>query len=105
MLGEGAAILVLEEMERSQRRGARIYAELIGYGATNDATHLTEPSPEVQTRAMSLSLTDAGLTPEAIDYINAHGTATPIGDLVETQAIKQVFGALANCEGPTLGVC
>jgi len=90
--GEGAAIVVLEEMERAVRRGAPIYAELIGYGSTSDAGHITRPSLEGQARAMAEALKDAGLLPEDIDYINAHGTATEWNDLVETQAIKKVFG-------------
>ena len=93
--GEGAAIVVLEEMERAVRRGAPIYAELIGYGSTSDAGHITRPSLEGQARAMAEALKDAGLLPEDIDYINAHGTATEWNDLVETQAIKKVFGDYA----------
>ena len=95
VLGEGAAIVVLEEMERAARRGAAIYAELLGYGSTADATHITRPSLEGQARAISEALQDAGLLPEAIDYINAHGTATQWNDLLETQAIKKVFGDYA----------
>jgi 3-oxoacyl-[acyl-carrier-protein] synthase II len=87
---------VLEELGRAQRRGARIYAELAGYGAANDALHLTRPDAAGQARAMALALADAGLAPDAIDYVNAHGTATPVGDVVETEAIKQVFGAHAR---------
>jgi len=93
--GEGAAIVVLEEMERAVRRGAPIYAELIGYGSTSDAGHITRPSLEGQARAMAEALKEAGLLPEDIDYINAHGTATEWNDLVETQAIKKVFGDYA----------
>jgi 3-oxoacyl-[acyl-carrier-protein] synthase II len=91
VLGEGAAMVVLEEMERAVRRGAPIYAELIGYGSTSDAGHITRPSLEGQARAMAEALKDAGLLPEDIDYINAHGTATEWNDLSETQAIKKVF--------------
>jgi 3-oxoacyl-[acyl-carrier-protein] synthase II len=91
VLGEGAAMVVLEEMERAVRRGAPIYAELIGYGSTSDAGHITRPSLEGQARAMAEALRDSGLIPEEIDYINAHGTATPWNDLLETQAIKKVF--------------
>jgi len=92
VMGEGAAMVVLEEMERAVRRGAPIYAELMGYGSTSDASHITRPSLEGQARAMVQALKDAGLLPEDIDYINAHGTATQWNDLLETQAIKKVFG-------------
>jgi 3-oxoacyl-[acyl-carrier-protein] synthase II len=92
VMGEGAAMVVLEEMERAVRRGAPIYGELMGYGSTSDASHITRPSLEGQARAMAEALKDAGLLPEDIDYINAHGTATPWNDLMETQAIKKVFG-------------
>ncbi len=96
VLGEGAGVLVLEELGRAERRGARIYAELAGYGAANDAFHVTKPDAAGQARAMALALADAGLAPDAIDYVNAHGTATPVGDVIETEAIKQVFGAHAR---------
>ena len=99
VLGEGAAMVVLEEMERAVRRGAPIYAELIGYGSTSDAGHITRPSLEGQARAMAEALKEAGLLPEDIDYINAHGTATEWNDLSETQAIKKVFGDYA-CKVP-----
>jgi 3-oxoacyl-[acyl-carrier-protein] synthase II len=99
VLGEGAAMVVLEEMERAVGRGARIYAELMGYGSTSDAGHMTRPSLEGQARAMAEALKEAGLLPEEIDYINAHGTATPWNDLLETQAIKKVFGDCA-CNVP-----
>ena len=92
VMGEGSAMVVLEEMERAVRRGAPIYAELMGYGSTSDASHITRPSLEGQARAMAEALKDAGLLPGDIDYINAHGTATPWNDLLETQAIKKVFG-------------
>jgi len=95
VLGEGAAMVVLEEMERAERRGAPIYAELIGYGSTSDAGHIARPSLEGQARAMAEALKEAGLLPEDIDYINAHGTATQY-DLFETQAIKKVFGDYAG---------
>ena len=95
VLGEGAAVLVLEELEHARQRGARIYAELKGYGSANDAAHITKPAVAGQVRAMALALQDAALAAADIDYINAHGTATPVGDVVETQAIKQVFGAHA----------
>jgi 3-oxoacyl-[acyl-carrier-protein] synthase II len=95
VLGEGAAIVVLEEMERAISRGASIYAELLGYGSTADAVHMTKPSFEGQARAISEALQEAGITPEEVDYINAHGTATQWNDLLETQAIKKVFGDYA----------
>jgi 3-oxoacyl-[acyl-carrier-protein] synthase II len=95
VLGEGAAIVVLEEMERAISRGASIYAELFGYGSTADAVHMTKPSFEGQARAISEALQEAGVTPEEVDYINAHGTATQWNDLLETQAIKKVFGDYA----------
>ena len=95
VLGEGAAILVLEAMEHAQARGAVIYAELAGYGIANDAAHITKPAVHGQVRAMSAALADASMAAQDIDYINAHGTATTVGDVVETQAIRQVFGAHA----------
>ncbi len=92
VLGEGAAMIVLEEMERAIRRGAGIYAELLGYGSTSDADHITRPSFEGQARAISEALKEAGIPPQEVDYINAHGTATQWNDLLETRAIKKVFG-------------
>lgn len=96
VLGEGAAILVLEEMEQALARGAVIHAELAGYGIANDASHLTKPAVHGQARAMTAALADAGVSAQDIDYINAHGTATPVGDVVETRAIREVFGAQAE---------
>lgn len=92
VLGEGAAVLVLEEAERALARGAKIYGELIGYGSASDACHITKPSVAGQVRSMRLALEEAEIEPERIDYINAHGTATAVGDAVETAAIKEVFG-------------
>ena len=91
VLGEGAAIVVLEDMERATKRGAIIYGEMIGYCSTADAHHIVGPSVNGQARAMRLALAEAKTSPDAIDYINAHGTATVKNDIVETQAIKEVF--------------
>ncbi len=96
VLGEGAGAVVLEEADSARARGATIYAELAGFGSTSDASHITKPSAEGQARAMHMALHDAGLAPEDIGYINAHGTATAVGDVVETNAIKCVFGAAAR---------
>jgi len=94
VMGEGSGIVILEEYESAKKRGARIYGEVLGYGLTADAYHLTAPSPggEGAARCMRMALDTAGLNPEDVDYINAHGTSTPFNDLYETMAIKSVFG-------------
>ena len=91
VLGEGAAVLVLEEFERARRRGAKIFAELAGYGITSDAGHITQPSVTGPARAIRMALEEAGVNPEEVDYINAHGTGTRLNDAVETQVIKAAF--------------
>jgi len=93
VMGEGAAVLVLEERERALARGAKVYAEIVGYGCTNDAHHMTAPRPDGRqaARAMRLALADGHVEPTAVGYINAHGSSTPLNDATETAAIKQVF--------------
>ena len=97
VMGEGACVLVLEDLDAAQRRGARIYAEVLGYGGSNDAHHMAQPEPEATGVAdmMRAALRRANVEPERVGYINAHGTSTPLGDLAETKAIKDVFGTHA----------
>ncbi len=98
VVGEGSGILVVEEYEHARRRGARVYAELAGYGTTADAYHVTSPAPQGEggQRAMRMALRDAGVSPDQVGYINAHGTSTPAGDVAECQAVNAVFGAHAK---------
>jgi 3-oxoacyl-[acyl-carrier-protein] synthase II len=92
VLAEGACILVLEDYESALERGAPLYGEIIGYGNTTDAFHITQPSPEGEAKTMSMAIKEAGLSPDEVDYINTHGTGTQIGDVAEAQAIRMIFG-------------
>jgi 3-oxoacyl-[acyl-carrier-protein] synthase II len=98
IIAEGSGLLFLEELEHAKRRGATIYAEIVGYGASADAYHLTQPAPEGEgaQRAMQAALKNAQLAPDSIDYVNAHGTSTPVGDLIELQAVRAIFGEHAT---------
>ncbi|MBV1915845.1 MAG: beta-ketoacyl-ACP synthase [Pseudomonadales bacterium] len=111
VIGEGAGTLILEELEHAQARGAKIHAEVVGFGTNSDGCHVTQPSPETMEIALRLSLKDADLSPDAIGYVSAHGTATDRGDIAETQATAAVFGsnmpisAFKSFTGHTLGAC
>jgi 3-oxoacyl-[acyl-carrier-protein] synthase II len=111
VIGEGAGTLILEELEHAQARGAHIYAELLGFGTNSDGAHVTQPQSETMKIAMQMALDDAGLTPDAIGYVSAHGTATDRGDIAETHATHAIFGsripisAFKSFTGHTLGAC
>lgn len=106
VLGEGAAVLILENAERAARRGAHIYGEIVGYGNASDAEGMSKPAADGQVRAMRLALANGGVAPDVVGYVNAHGTATRVGDVVETSAIREVFGGKgqAPCVSSTKAV-
>jgi 3-oxoacyl-[acyl-carrier-protein] synthase II len=97
-MGDGAGAVILEDWDHAKKRGAKVYAEMVGYGMTADAYHITAPSPDGEgaQRAMRLAMDDGGIHPEQVEYINAHGTSTPHGDAAETAAVKSVFGNQAR---------
>lgn len=111
VIGEGAGVLVLEELEHARARGAKIYAEIVGYGANSDGSHITQPQKDTMQRCMESALKDAGITADQIGYVNGHGTATEKGDIAETQATEAVFGSRIPMSsqksyfGHTLGAC
>jgi len=111
VIGEGAGTLVLEELEHARARGARIHAEIVGFGSNSDGDHVTHPNTHTMQRAMEMALQDAGLAPDAIGYVSAHGTATEQGDIAESQATQRVFGSriplssMKSYLGHTLGAC
>jgi 3-oxoacyl-[acyl-carrier-protein] synthase II len=111
VVGEGACTLVLEELEFALERGAPIHAELIGFGTNSDGAHVTQPNSATMARAIQLALDDAGIAPQDIGYVNAHGTATPHGDVAESHATRQIFGertpisSLKSYMGHTMGAC
>ena len=111
VLGEGAGSLVLEDLEHARARGAKIFAEVVGFGTNSDGSHITQPNARTMQIAMELALADAGIPPSSIGYVNAHGTATEHGDIAESQATRQVFGSqvpissLKSYMGHTLGAC
>jgi 3-oxoacyl-[acyl-carrier-protein] synthase II len=111
VIGEGAATLVLEELEHARARGARVAAEVIGFGTNSDGAHVTQPNAETMAEVMRLALADAGINAAAVGYINAHGTATTLGDIAESQAVAAVLGtqvpisSLKGNIGHTLGAC
>ncbi len=111
MIGEGACTLVLEELEHAKARGARIYAEVLGFGTNSDGLHVTQPNADTMEKAIRLALKDANIAPQQIGYVNAHGTATDRGDAAESRATAAVFGeqmpisSLKSYTGHTLGAC
>lgn len=111
VIGEGAGTLVLEEYEHAKKRGAKIYAEIIGFGTSTDGTHITNPNYKTMGKALELSLKDANISPDEIGYVSAHGTGTYAGDIAETKATEEIFkrpvpvSSLKSYTGHTLGAC